>query len=133
MLTGVFPQLPRKRVSSTREFAREVSCGFNVHARRKRNLMETIFPRGFNVHVRLLHVVRFLLFHPRKPLAFSAYNLIVSISNQLLFFLNIQMKPNEKCCKNTSITLHVNLNENTEMMETYLHCRQPNTSCYLAT
>ena len=55
--------------------------------------MEALFPRGFYVHVRLLHFLRFFLFHVRKPLAFGANNLIVTISNQFLFSL----KTDEYC------------------------------------
>ena len=58
---------------------------FHDHTSRVLNSVEAIFPRGFYVHVRLLHFLRFFLFHVRKPLAFSTYNLIVAISNQFFF------------------------------------------------
>lgn len=40
------------------------------------------------VHVSFLHFFGFFLFFPRKSLAFGAHNLIISITNQLLAFLN---------------------------------------------
>ena len=68
-------------------------CDFHDHTSTVPNSMEALFPRGFNVHVRLLHFLRFFLFHVRKPLAFGAYNLIVAISNKFLFSL----KTDEQC------------------------------------
>lgn len=81
-----------QRGSSTRAFNAQnaetiTPREFHDHTSRVPNLMETIFPRRFDVHVRLLHFLGFFLFNVRKPLAFGAYNLIVAISNQSLFFL----------------------------------------------
>ena len=90
----------RRRFQHTRvqlaEHGNEISWlfrDFHDHTRGVPNSMEAIFPRGFYVHVRLLHFLRFFLFHIRKPLPFGAYNLIVAISNQFLFSL----KTDEYC------------------------------------
>ena len=93
------PGLQTRRFSTLVHFTR-VQC--------KKLLMEPIFPCRFNVHICLFHFFRLLLLHPRKSLSLCAYNLIVSISDQFLFFLQGNQ---QNACWKTSKSVTVSMRE----------------------
>lgn len=56
-------------------------------------LMETVFSQRFNVHISFLHFVSFLvsLGHNSESFSFCVYHLVVTITNKLLWLLQLKL------------------------------------------